>query len=81
MIVQSLGAVDLLVNNAGAVERDEVPIREAEPGEWWDIVEVNVRGPFRRVQAVVPEMLARGGALGIDVASGSSTRDSADYSA
>ena len=80
-VTRALGPVDLLVNNAGAIERDEVPIWEAEPGEWWDVVEVNVRGPFHCVQAVVPGMLGRGGGRVIDLASGSSTRDSADYSA
>ncbi len=77
----SLGPVDLLVNNAGVIEHDEVPVWEADPQEWWDVVEANVRGPFHCVQAVVPAMVQRGGGRVVDLASGSSTRDSADYSA
>lgn len=77
----ALGGVDLLVDNAGVIERDEVPIWEADPAEWWGVVEANVRGPFHCVQAVVPGMVQRGGGRVVDLASGASTRDSAVYSA
>lgn len=77
----ALGPIDLLVNNAGVIERDEVPVWDADPGEWWDVVEANVRGPFHCVRAVVPGMVERGRGRVVDLASGSSTRDSADYSA
>ena len=80
-VERTLGPVDLLVNNAGTIEADEVPIWEAEPVEWWDVVEANVRGPFHCVRAVVPGMVERGGGRVVDLASGASTRDSADYSA
>ena len=44
-VADGLGSIDLLVNNAGRIDR-EVPIWEADPEEWWQIVETNVRGPF-----------------------------------
>jgi len=80
-VEMTVGPIDLLVNNAGMIEADAVPIWEAEPAEWWDVVEANVRGPFHCLQAVVPGMVERGGGRVIDLASGASTRDSADYSA
>ena len=39
-----LGRVDLLVNNAGLMDVDEVPVWEADPDEWWAVVESHVRG-------------------------------------
>lgn len=73
--VAVLGPLDLLVNNAGVIEPQEVPVWQADPRVWWDVVEVNLRGPFHAVQAVLPGMLARGGGRVLDVVSGASTRD------
>src|SRR5690606_40469425 len=55
-----LGAIDLLVNNAGALE-PERPLWEADPDEWWSVFETNVRGPFLFERYVLPGMLAQGG--------------------
>ena len=70
----ALGSVDLLVNNAGRVDA-EVPLWEADPDEWWAIVETNVRGPFLLAHAVVPGMLARGGGRVVDLNSGAGSHD------
>ncbi|WP_313663632.1 SDR family oxidoreductase [Cellulosimicrobium cellulans] len=70
----ALGSVDLLVNNAGRVDA-EVPLWEADPDEWWAIVETNVRGPFLLARAVVPGMLARGGGRVVDLNSGAGSHD------
>src|SRR5690606_39690141 len=51
-------AIDLLVNNAGALE-PERPLWEADPDEWWSVFETNVRGPFLFERYVLPGMLAR----------------------
>jgi 3-oxoacyl-[acyl-carrier protein] reductase len=75
-----LGTIDLLVNNAGRVDA-EVPLWEADPDEWWSVVETNVRGPFLLARAVVPGMLARGGGRVVDLSSGSGTRDFAEGTA
>jgi len=75
-----LGSIDLLVNNAGAID-PEVPLWEADPETWWSVVETNVRGPFLLARAVVPGMLARGGGRVIDVNSGAGTRDGVDATA
>jgi NADP-dependent 3-hydroxy acid dehydrogenase YdfG len=80
-VERELGPVDLLVNNAGAIEAVEVPIWTADPQEWWAVVESNLRGAFNGVRAVVPGMVARGGGRVVDVNSGSGTRDMEVYSA
>ncbi len=69
-----LGGIDLLVNNAGAIDA-EVPLWEADPDEWWSVVEVDLRGPFLLGRAVIPGMLARGGGRVVDLASGASSND------
>lgn len=57
-VEQNLGPVDLLVNNAGVL-RAIAPIAEIEADDWWREVEINVRGPFLCMQAVLPGMIAR----------------------
>ena len=81
VVEQELGHVDLLVNNAGLIEDDEVPIWEADPDEWRRVLEADLLGPFHCVRAVVPGMLERGGGRVVDLNSGSGTRDTPVYSA
>lgn len=80
-VARDLGPVDLLVNNAGRIERDEVPLWEADAKEWWAVVEANLKGPFLMCRAVLPTMVARGGGRVVDVNSGLALRDGPVYSA
>jgi NAD(P)-dependent dehydrogenase (short-subunit alcohol dehydrogenase family) len=76
-----LGPVDLLVNNAGLMDPAEVPVWQADPDDWWRVVESHVRGPLLLVHAVVPGMVERGRGRVVDLASGMSTRGGVLYSA
>lgn len=58
-----LGPVDLLVNNAGIADRAEVPVWEADPDDWWRVLEVNLRGPYLVSRAVMPDLRERGGRI------------------
>lgn len=71
---EALGSIDLLVNNAGAIE-PEHPLWEADPDEWWSVFETNVRGPFLFNRYAVPGMIERGGGRVIDLASGASSHE------
>ncbi|MCB8965289.1 MAG: glucose 1-dehydrogenase [Chloroflexota bacterium] len=62
------GGVDILINNA-ATNPHFGPILTAEESHWDKILDVNVKGYFRMVQACVPHMMARGGGKIINVAS------------
>jgi len=71
----ALGSVDLLVNNAGLVDA-EVPLWEADPEQFAQVLTTNVYGPFLLARALVPGMLSRGGGRVIDLSSGAGTHDS-----
>jgi NAD(P)-dependent dehydrogenase (short-subunit alcohol dehydrogenase family) len=80
-VTGELGPVTLLVNNAGAIDAAEVPLWEADPDQWWQVVESQVRGPFLLSRAVVPGMISAGGGRVIGLGSGLGTRGSDVYSA
>lgn len=65
-----LGAVGLLVNNAGAIEQVEAPFLDVDPADTWRVVEVNLRGPLLVTHAVLPSMLAAGGGRVVNLSSG-----------
>ncbi|MGK5172740.1 SDR family NAD(P)-dependent oxidoreductase [Geodermatophilus sp. CPCC 205761] len=77
----AFGRVDLLVNNAGLIDASEVPLWEADPEQWWRVVESHIRGAFLTCRAVVPGMVTRGGGRVVNLASGTGLRAKPVYSA
>jgi NAD(P)-dependent dehydrogenase (short-subunit alcohol dehydrogenase family) len=57
-ILDRLGSVDLLVNNAGRASAVG-PLWEIDPDDWWADVEVNLQGTFLCTRAVLPSMVQR----------------------
>ena len=80
-IEAAIGDLDLLVNSAGVIDPAEVPAWEADPADWWDVVETDLRGPFHLVRAVVPGMIERGSGRVVNLNSGAGAKDRAIYSA
>jgi NAD(P)-dependent dehydrogenase (short-subunit alcohol dehydrogenase family) len=78
---EQFGRVDLLVNNAGLMDADEVPVWQADPDQWWAVVESHIRGAQLLVHAVVPGMVARGHGRVVNIGSGMGIRAHGDYSA
>ena len=56
--VEQLGAIDLLVANAGR-NLSEQRAWEVDPDQWWNVFEVNVLGVYLSCRAVIPGMKAR----------------------
>lgn len=81
VVREELGPIALLVNNAGLIDEFEVPVWEADPDQWWDVVSSQVRGALLTVRTVVPWMVLRNSGRIVNIASGMSTRANPDYSA
>src|SRR5213593_3695734 len=62
-----LGAVDVLVNNAGIAE--SAPFAKTDTALWERHLRVNATGPYLLTRAVLPGMLARGWGRVINIAS------------
>jgi pteridine reductase len=60
-VIKSMGAVDILINSAGIMER--TPIGSVTAAMWDEIFAINLRAPFFMAQAVAPHMTERGGAI------------------
>ena len=68
-IRETMGPIDLLVNNAG-VAAPIGPVAEADVAEWWSCLEINLRAPMLWSRIVLPEMIQRKSGRIINVASG-----------
>ncbi|WP_035851402.1 SDR family NAD(P)-dependent oxidoreductase [Kitasatospora azatica] len=80
-VERDLGPIDLLVNNAGQVDRAEVPIWEVDPTQWWQVLEVNLRGPFNLMRSVLPGMVERRRGRILNLNSGFALRPDGHYTA
>lgn len=69
---QAFGSVDFLVNNAALI--DPIGrIEDIDPLAWDTVVDVNVKGAFHMLRAVVPGMIRKGSGLVINISSGAAT--------
>ena len=63
------GAIDVLINNAGAVEPVS-HIATSDPAAWGQVIDINLKGVYYGMRAVLPEMIKRGSGTILTVSSG-----------
>jgi len=65
----AFGPVDVLINNAGVIE-PIAPLAQADPAAWDQAIDINLKGVFHGMRAVMPGMIARHSGTIITVSSG-----------
>lgn len=74
--VNSFGGVDVLVNNAGIMDRMSA-VADTDDGEWERVLRINLTAPFLLTRATLPHMLRAGRGAIVSTASEASLRGSA----
>ncbi|SHE78565.1 NADP-dependent 3-hydroxy acid dehydrogenase YdfG [Ruegeria intermedia] len=70
--VDRFGGVDVLIGNAGVID----PIShlvQADPADWGRAIDINLKGVFHGMRAVLPVMRAAGGGTVLTVSSGAAS--------
>ncbi len=65
--IEHFGRIDIFINNAGQAQYG--PIESVDLAGYQSIVELNVYGPLRAMQAVIPQMRKQGGGMILNVSS------------
>ncbi|WP_281980909.1 SDR family oxidoreductase [Thalassorhabdomicrobium marinisediminis] len=65
----AFGGIDVMVNNAGLIDPIS-PLAEADPEAWGTTIDVNFKGVFNGMRAVLPGMIERGGGTILTISSG-----------
>jgi NAD(P)-dependent dehydrogenase (short-subunit alcohol dehydrogenase family) len=68
-VVAEAGRIDVLINNAGVIE-PIAHLATADPMAWGHAVDINLKGVFHGMRAVLPVMRAQGAGTVITVSSG-----------
>lgn len=71
-LIEQAGAVDVLVNNAGLID-PIARMEDSDPAEWGRVVDVNLKGVYHGIRAVLPGMAKRGQGTIINISSGAAT--------
>lgn len=65
----AFGPVDILINNAGVVE-PIAHMAQADPESWGKVIDINLKGVFWGMRAVLPSMADRGKGTILTISSG-----------
>jgi 3-hydroxybutyrate dehydrogenase len=67
--IEKLGGVDILLNNAGALNTPQAPVEDVNPAKWDLLMAVNVSAAFHTTRLLLPGMKAKGWGRIINTAS------------
>jgi NAD(P)-dependent dehydrogenase (short-subunit alcohol dehydrogenase family) len=67
--VDKFGRIDILIGNAGVIEPISA-LSEADPEGWGAAIDINLKGIFYGMRAVMPGMIAQGSGTIITISSG-----------
>ncbi len=70
--VDRFGGVDVLIGNAGVIDPIS-HLAQANPVSWGQAIDINLKGVFHGMRAVLPEMRAAGGGTVLTVSSGAAS--------
>lgn len=79
-VLDRWGRIDVLVNNAGVID-PIARLADADPAAWGRAQDINLKGVFHGMKAVIPAMRAQGGGTIITVSSGAAVRALEGWSA
>ena len=65
----AFGSVDILINNAGAVQPVS-HLATSDPEAWGHVIDINLKGVYYGMRAVLPDMIAAGGGSILTISSG-----------
>jgi len=63
------GPLDILINNAGVIE-PVARLADSDPASWGHAIDINLKGVYHGIHAVLPGMLARGQGTILTIGSG-----------
>ena len=67
--VGAFGRLDVLINNAGVIEPIS-HLADADPDAWGQVIDINLKGVFNGMRAVLPVMKEQGGGSILTISSG-----------
>lgn len=67
--VRAFGGLDVLINNAGVIEPIS-HLADADPDDWGEVIDINLKGVFNGIRAALPVMKDAGSGSILTISSG-----------
>ena len=67
--LKSFGGIDCLINNAGVID-PIVRLDQSDPSAWATVIDINIKGVYNGMRAVIPHMLKQGSGTIVNLSSG-----------